>query len=122
MKMFSRILFSLFLLSVLAFGQPARGDAAKRIEELQRRLNLSAAQREQIRPILEDEAAKLTELRAKAQTANSRRSRRNLPGELNKIQEDAQKRIEPILTPEQTAEWKKIREERRNEFRERPRR
>lgn len=110
----------ILVLSGLVFGQQSSQERGERLQELQQRLNLSPEQIERIRPILEDEAKKAREIRAKYD-GDSRRSRIKLLRELRSLREDAQKRIEPILTPDQQAEWKKIRAERREEMRARRR-
>jgi Spy/CpxP family protein refolding chaperone len=94
--------------------------ARERLEEYGKRLNLTPEQREKIRPILEAELSRVREIRDKYQT-ETRRERRQMLRELRAVQEDIQKQIEPILTKEQKAEWKKIREERREELRDRGR-
>jgi hypothetical protein len=91
---------------------------AARLEQLQKRLNLSEDQQSKIRPILIEEAMKLQDIRAKYEGQTSRRSRLKMLRDLRDVQQNLDKRITPILTKEQRIEWKKIREERREEFRE----
>jgi Spy/CpxP family protein refolding chaperone len=110
------IALSLFL--AMCWGQPDAQEPGTRLEEYQQRLNLTPSQIEQIRPILEDEAAKLREIRSKHQGDTSRRGRRSLLRELRAVQQDAQTRIDPLLTPQQRAEWTKLRAERRDELRQ----
>jgi Spy/CpxP family protein refolding chaperone len=103
----------------LAPALPAQQEAPRRVEQLQNRLQLTPEQVQKIRPILEEEAEKLREIRAKYQGSTDRRSRAKMLRELQDVQQSIERRITPILTKEQQAEWKKIREERRAELRER---
>jgi Spy/CpxP family protein refolding chaperone len=109
--------FCLFL--TLTPMLPAQTEAPRRVEQFQTRLNLTPEQVAQIRPILEEEAAKLREIRAKYEGSTTRRDRARMLRELRDVQQSIEKRITPILTKEQQAEWKKIREERRAELRDR---
>lgn len=89
-----------------------------RLEQLAQRLQLSQEQQDKIRPILQEEAAKLREIRAKYEGQTSRRARLKMLRELKDVQESMEKRIEPVLTKQQFQEWKKIRQARRDELRE----
>ena len=71
-----------------------------------------------IRPILLEEVGTLRDIRAKYEGQTSRRSRRKMLRELRGVQQSIEKRIHPILTKQQQAEWKKIRQERRDELRQ----
>jgi hypothetical protein len=102
-------------LSVSGQETPAPG---ARLEQLQQRLNLSEDQLSKIRPILIDEAVKLQAVRAKYDGQTSRRSRLQMLREVRSVQQNLEKRVTPILTKQQQAEWKKIREERRDQLRE----
>ena len=108
----------MFVPSINAQAQPETPQPGSRLQELQQRLKLTDEQRQQIRPILEEEAAKAKDIRAAHQGDTSRRSRRAMLRALREVQQSAQKRISPILTKDQQSEWKKIREERRAEFRD----
>jgi hypothetical protein len=91
--------------------------AKQRMEEIRQRLNLTPEQQEQIRPILMEEFERLRALREKA-GGGGRRDRRQMARELRDIQSDTEKKLKPILTPEQMAEYRKIREEARSRFRD----
>ncbi|MBX5496518.1 MAG: hypothetical protein IRZ15_14390 [Bryobacteraceae bacterium] len=91
--------------------------AKQRMEEIRQRLNLTPEQQEQIRPILMEEFERLRALRERA-GSGSRRDRRQMARELRDIQSDTEKKLKPILTPEQMEEYRKIREEARSRFRE----
>lgn len=109
-----RLIIVTLTLSLAAFAQ----QVPERLEELKTRLNLSPEQIEKIQPILVEEAAKLKEIRDKHAGETSRRSKLGMARELRDVQEDMLKRIEPLLTKEQRTEWKKIREERKDDFRD----
>jgi hypothetical protein len=113
----STALLALFVLS--AHAQDETPQPGARLEQIQQRLNLTDDQIAKIRPILIEEAGKLRDVRAKYEGQTSRQSRRKMLRELRDVQQSIEKRISPILTNQQQKEWKKIREERRDELRER---
>jgi len=102
------LLFSL----VLVIGVAAQ-DAGQRerLQKMATDLNLTDAQKEQLLPILQEEGAKLKELRA--DTSLDRRSRAQ---KMREIQQSFQTKINPILDEEQRKKWEKMREEARDEM------
>lgn len=106
------------IIVTLTFSFLAIAQQAERIEELKTRLNLSPEQVEKIQPILVEQAAKVKEIRDKHAGETSRRSKLGMARELRTVQDEMQKRIEPLLTKEQRTEWKKIREERKEDLRD----
>jgi Spy/CpxP family protein refolding chaperone len=104
-----RFLTTLVLFSTLTFAQ----NGHKRLQEMKDRLKLTPEQTEQVRPILQDEAKQLRDLRA----ANSG-TRRQMTAEAKKIRSDADAKLLPLLTPEQRSELEKIRAERKQERRQ----
>ena len=84
------------------------GLAKERFKNLAEQLNLTDEQKQQLKPILREEAQKLKNLRA--QTDLSRRQRR---AQLIQIRQDLLARIKPILTPEQLDKWQQLRAQRR---------
>lgn len=124
MKSFNRVL----AIAWLAFGAGIAPDAAlawtesattaaemreQRAEELKERLKLTAEQAAQIKPLVEARRAQMEEIRAKYAGDPSRRAKREMAREAKAAAQDFNKKLEPILTDEQEAEWKKIREEAR---------
>ena len=91
------------------------------IDELRTRLNLTPRQQEQIAPLVEERKAKMEPIRAKAASANSRREKLALLQDAKAVQDDFNSEVQPILTQEQQAEWTKIREELREQMKERRR-
>ena len=86
---------------------PAAGKHAKLKHHLQTiatELNLTADQKQQIKPILKDEAQKLKALRAE-----SGLSRAQKRAQFKAIRQDFVAKVKPILTPEQLAQWQSLR-------------
>ena len=105
-------------------GTPATQDRQERLqqqlEEIKRRLDLTEAQMEQIRPVLASEAEKLRAvLEKRSDGSRSRRDRRNMAKEVRAIRSDADDALKRILTKPQMAELEKMRKEWRDEFRKR---
>jgi hypothetical protein len=99
---------------------PAVPDQARqRLEQIKERLKLTPEQVEQVRPIIADEMQKLKALRDSSSGGGSRRDRMKMARELKRIQGDADDQLKKVLSKEQMNELKKIREERRQQLRER---
>jgi len=108
----------LALAVTFAFASPAaafRKGPKKSPEEILAhmtdRLQLSDEQAEQIRPIIEDQVTKRRELFEKYHE-QGRESRGQMRSEMQSLVEETDKQLEPILSDEQMAELKKMREER----------
>jgi Spy/CpxP family protein refolding chaperone len=100
-------------------GAPAVPDQARqRLEQIKERLKLTPEQVEQVRPILSDEVQKLKALR-ESNSGGSRRDRRKMAREFKRIQDEADEQLKKVLSKEQMNELKKLRDERRQELRER---
>ena len=80
------------------------------------RLQLSDEQAEQIRPIIEDQVTKRSELFQKYRE-QSRESRGQMRSEMRTLIEETDKQLEPILSDDQMAELKRMREERHQRMR-----
>ncbi len=122
------VILALAVLAPAAAGQnagtPGNRDnqqrLQQRLEDIKRRLNLTDAQMEQIRPVLASEAEKLRAvLEKRGDGGQSRRDRRNMAKEVRAIRSDADDALKRILTKPQMAELEKVREEWRDEFRKR---
>ena len=70
-------------------------------------LDLTKDQKQQLKPILQEEARKLKALRT--ETGLSRQQKRQ---KLQEIRQDMVAKVKPILTPEQLDKWQKLRGER----------
>jgi hypothetical protein len=111
----------LIALAAAAFAQttPEPAQPRARLDEIQQRLNLTPEQTEQIRPILADEMKQLRALREKSQAEQNRRARLQLARQARSIREEADEKLKKILTKPQMDELAKIRDERRDDLRER---
>jgi periplasmic protein CpxP/Spy len=106
------------ILLAAALCATSSAQTGERLEQVAQRLQLTSEQRAQIGPILAEQAEKLQALRAKADGDNSRRQKRQLAKELRDVQQNFDKRITPLLNATQKAEWKKLREERREQLKQ----
>jgi hypothetical protein len=95
--------------------------ARARLDQLKERLNLTPEQTEQVRPVVTEELQQLKILRDKYSGDQSRRSRLKMAREARDIRNAADVKLKNILTKPQMDELKKIRDEQRDEFRERRR-
>jgi CubicO group peptidase (beta-lactamase class C family) len=97
--------------------------AQERLKEIEERLALTPDQKEQLRPVLVDELQQLKALREKHQDDDggraSRRDRRKMAKDFRHVQSETDKKLRAILSETQMAEMKKIREEWRQQLRER---
>ena len=92
----------------------------KRLAEVQARLKLTPEQQEKVRPIVIEEMKQLRAARDEIQSSGQRpRDRMKAGRKVKSIQEDAEAKLKPILSKEQMAEYKKIREERKAQIRQR---
>ena len=81
--------------------------AKARFKNLAEELNLTAEQKQQLKPVLQDEAQKLRN-RAVKTGVTKRQKHAQL---LQQIRQDALAKIKAILTPEQVEQWRKLRAE-----------
>ena len=91
-----------------------------RLEQFVERLKLTPEQIERVRPVLVEEAQQLKALREKAGNAGEgRRAKLKLARELRAIQDRVDDELKKVLSKEQMNELKKIRDERREQLRDR---
>jgi hypothetical protein len=90
-----------------------------KIQELRDRLALTPEQEQKLAPLLEERNTKLRNLFSRSGADASRREKRAMLSEARSIQDDFNRQIEPILTPDQRREWEAFRKEARAEARER---
>jgi hypothetical protein len=99
---------------------PQVAQAQERLKQLEERLSLTPEQKEQLRPVLVDELQQMKALREKSQAGDrGRRDRRKLARDLRSIQSETDKKLRAILSEPQMAEMKKVREEWRQQMRDR---
>jgi Spy/CpxP family protein refolding chaperone len=91
----------------LADPAGGKGAAAKeRFQDMAAQLQLTDQQKQQLKPILREEAQKLKSLWAETGVA-----KRQKHGQLNQIRQELTARVKAILTPEQFAKWQELRAE-----------
>lgn len=94
--------------------QPGNGQRVQqfkaRIEQVAKELNLTAEQKEQLKPLLQQE---LQQARAIRQDATL--SAADKRAKLKALREEMAPKMKQILTPEQLAKWQKMRQEHRGE-------
>ena len=83
--------------------EKARPAIQERLKKLSENLNLTDEQKEKLKPIIREQAGKIRELRQ-----NSDLSREDKLAKFKELRQDMDKKIEPILTPEQKEKWKKL--------------
>lgn len=81
-----------------------RPDTQARLNQMAEQLNLTAEQKEKVKPIMEAEREKMQGLRDLA--PEQRREK------MQEIRKDQEAKLKPILTPEQFEKWKKLRDQR----------
>ena len=96
---------------------PATVQAA--IAEAKARLELTPEQEAQLKPLIEERAARLKAIRDKHAGDDSRRARRDMYREARPVAEDYQAKVRAILDDGQEAEWDKMRAEARERLKER---
>jgi len=93
-----------------------RQEAATRLETYKNRLNLTPAQVEQIRPLLQEEVQKVKVIHQKYEGDTSPAAKKQFADEVEPVRNDFNQRLEKILTPDQMKEWEKIKSERKEEL------
>jgi Spy/CpxP family protein refolding chaperone len=105
------VLGGLFVCSPIAtqgarLGGPAGGKntlAKERFQDIAAQLQLTDQQKQQLKPILRDEAQKLKSLWAETGVA-----KRQKHAQLNQIRQEFTAKVKAILTPEQFAKWQNL--------------
>jgi hypothetical protein len=92
--------------------------ARQRLEQIKERLALTPEQAEQVRPIFQEEVQKLKALR-ETHSGGGRRDRRKMGRELKRIQGETDDRLKQVLSKEQMKELKTLRDEWRQQLRDR---
>ena len=112
-------LFLILSAGLFASQQPLE-QVRQRLEQIKDRLQLTPEQIEQVRPILVDELQQFRAVQQKyADDDQNRRGRLKMARELRDVQSSADDKLKKILSKQQMDEMKKIREELRQERRER---
>jgi Spy/CpxP family protein refolding chaperone len=77
-----------------------------RFAKVSEELKLTDEQKEKLRPVFKEEGEKLMAVRTEAKN-----DRRAAFQKLREIHEETAKKVKPVLTPEQTEKWEKMKEE-----------
>ncbi|MGJ5817472.1 hypothetical protein [Paludibaculum fermentans] len=93
--------------------------AQERLQQIKDRLKLTPEQSEQVRPIVTEEFQQLKAIRDKHSGDSNRRGKLKMAREMRDVQSDTDKKLGKVLSKEQMEELKKMREEWRQQMRER---
>jgi ABC-type transporter MlaC component len=100
-------------------AQQRKEQAQQRLQQIQDRLKLTPEQIEQVRPVFADEMRQLKQVRDKYAGDQGRRSRLKMGREVRGIRNASDEKLKKILSKQQMDELKKLREEWREQMRER---
>lgn len=92
-------------------GQGNTSEITAKLEKMSAALQLTPAQKQQIRPILVQEAPKLKALKADTSMPPLQKAMK-----MRQIGEDTDAKLQPILTPEQNQKWQQMRAEERQQM------
>lgn len=95
-------------------GRGHMGDPERRLEMMQKRLNLSDDQTAKIKSIFADGRSQMEALRANQSLAPEDRR-----AQARSLMQDEQAKINAVLTPDQQAKWQKMQERQREHMRDR---
>ena len=109
-------------LAPVAQAHGPEGDPGARIEKHMQmaaeRLKLSDAQKQQLRPLIDEHVAKVKAIRDKYPAEIPRDQKRQMFEEMHAVRADYDTKVRAVLTEEQQQEWEKMRSERRDRMRE----
>lgn len=94
-------------------------DAIPTVENVRARLNLTAEQEAQLRPIFERRATELQQAKIAVEQASSRQQKRDAVRSAKASGKQFNSQVEAILSPTQRAEWRDLRSETREKIKER---
>ena len=92
-------------------SQPDKSEVAAKLQKMAAALQLTPAQKQQILPILKEEAPKLQALKADTSLPPMQKAMR-----MRQIGEDTDAKLQPILTPEQYQKWQQMRAQERQQM------
>lgn len=85
-------------------GQPSKAEIAAKLEKISTELQLSPAQKQQMLPILKEEAPKIQAIKGNTSLGPMQKAM-----QLRQIGEATDAKVQPILSPEQYQKWQQIR-------------
>jgi periplasmic protein CpxP/Spy len=92
-------------------GQGNPSEMKAKLEKISAALQLTPAQKQQIKPILMEEAPKLQTLKADTSMPPMQKAMK-----MRQIREATDAKVQPILTPEQNQKWQQMRAEERQQM------
>ncbi len=92
-------------------SQPDKSEVAAKLQKMSAALQLTPAQKQQILPILKDEAPKLQALKSDTSLPPMQKAMK-----MRQIAEDTDSKLKPILTPEQYQKWQEMRAQERQQM------
>jgi hypothetical protein len=111
------MLLAIAVCSAFAQGQSSTGtkgdmgEAVAKLEKMSAQLQLTPAQKEQIKPILMEEAPKMKALKSNTTMPPLQKAR-----QMREIADETDAKLKPILNPQQYAKWEQIRAEERQQI------
>jgi len=95
----------------MAGGQGNAAEVMQKLEKMSAALQLTPAQKQQIRPILMDEAPKLKAVKADTQLGPLQRAMK-----MRQIADDTDTKLKPILSAKQYQTWQQMRAQERQQM------
>lgn len=111
-KKLATTMLVLLIVSITSFSSPR--ELEDRVTEYSTRLELTEDQIAEIKPILEESSREKTNLLEQIKKSNKKSEQRKLAKDLKRVEKGIDIQLSEVLTEEQSAEWKKIREEVKN--------
>lgn len=94
-----------------AGGQGNMSEVAAKLEKMSAALQLTPKQKQQVRPILMDEAPKMKALKSDTSLGPMQKAMK-----MHQIGEDTNTKLQPILTAQQYQKWQQIRDQERQQM------
>lgn len=92
-------------------AQPNKAEIAAKLEKISTALQLSAAQKQQMLPILKEEAPKIQAIKSNTSLGPMQKAM-----QLRQIGEATDAKVQPILSPEQYQKWQQMRAQEREQM------
>ena len=92
-------------------SQPNKAEIAAKLEKISQTLQLSPAQKQQMLPILKEEAPKLQAVKGNTSLGPMQKAM-----QLREIGQATDAKVQPILSPEQYQKWQAMRQQEREQM------
>ena len=96
---------------VVAQQRPDSAEVKERVAKLSRYLKLTPEQNEKLKPIIQMEVADLRAVKDKHKGDTTSAGKASRAAEARTVREKYEAQVNAVLTPEQQAKWKKLKEE-----------